>query len=812
MIMDWKQSIWRPIIIALFVNLLASPFVPAEEGNIFPVPQERRAPEISEGLPDQNLVVDFTHNQLSGHSYCDTPHHDLNWPDYDNTAWDKWTFTNSWSGDQYNVKFRVTNTPGGSDWDRDLYDSNHAMYRGDPYDRDFDTWGYANWGTALSPTITIPNKTEVVIDWCDWHKIEDYGTGTWDECRFHVYDLTTNTYYLLTDWWGATWWPADYPYQSYWAHYTFDISRVAGHNIQIYLWFDTKDPMYNRIDVRGQRVYGWFVDNIQITAGEERVYYEDFEPIPTAGVDIKLKDTIPTWNNLDIDWPTLTKEPYSITADQDTILEWRYPSMKAGQEETIGFDLNLYNLKSEENRLVNKGLELSYRDVEGHDIVLTTPPQYVQVYRSEYLVTISTDKTEYNPNENVLITTNITPPYFPTAICEVQIEDTQGNLVTKVGTIDLSTAIPGQANTYTFTWNSGSTYAGEYLATAILYQGGVEIDKVSTGFTILPLPVEQGMESILTTDKISYGSNENVEITSKVKSLAKNFIYENLKVIVEVINPEGGILSTNERITTLIPEATNTAKVYWNTGTNTPGDYTIKQKVIYQDQVIKQNIATFSIISSVEAKSALFGYIKVEPQSLLMGQSTNFSYQVANIGNVDLQNLTLKVIIVDPETKQAMEGYTYPETGLTLLKGESHLNSFSATINLLPKYYLVILQGEIEDTIIPIASTYLFVKLPATVRIEPESFDQNTGTFTAFVKFPVGFDISTITDATCDGASAYNLIYDSGENQMLLKFRRNEVTVLPIDTHFVVTGHFGEGLTFEGSDDIMKIIYEVAKR
>ncbi|PIP16762.1 MAG: hypothetical protein COX46_00280, partial [bacterium (Candidatus Ratteibacteria) CG23_combo_of_CG06-09_8_20_14_all_48_7] len=443
---------------------------------------------------------------------------------------------------------------------------------------------------------------------------------------------------------------------------------------------------------------------------------------------------------------------------------------------------------------------------------LTTPPQYVQVYRSEYLVTISTDKTEYNPNENVLITTNITPPYFPTAICEVQIEDTQGNLVTKVGTIDLSTAIPGQANTYTFTWNSGSTYAGEYLATAILYQGGVEIDKVSTGFTILPLPVEQGMESILTTDKISYGSNENVEITSKVKSLAKNFIYENLKVIVEVINPEGGILSTNERITTLIPEATNTAKVYWNTGTNTPGDYTIKQKVIYQDQVIKQNIATFSIISSVEAKSALFGYIKVEPQSLLMGQSTNFSYQVANIGNVDLQNLTLKVIIVDPETKQAMEGYTYPETGLTLLKGESHLNSFSATINLLPKYYLVILQGEIEDTIIPIASTYLFVKLPATVRIEPESFDQNTGTFTAFVKFPVGFDISTITDATCDGASAYNLIYDSGENQMLLKFRRNEVTVLPIDTHFVVTGHFGEGLTFEGSDDIMKIIYEVAKR
>lgn len=528
------------------------------------------------------------------------------------------------------------------------------------------------------------------------------------------------------------------------------------------------------------------------------------------GQDVSVTETIPA---TDIEYlsETVSEQPSEIKYEEGkTIIKWHYDSIGMNEIKTITFNSMVHNPISGEDRMVNESLSLSYTDFQGGTTTYSLGPQYVHVYRSQYLIGITTDKKEYNPNESVLITMNITLPYRTIATCDVQIEDLRGNLVAKVGTIDLSTAIIGQ-NTYNLTWNTGSTYAGEYLAIAILYQGGVEIDKVSSGFTILPLPVEQGLESILTTNKISYGSNENVEITSKVKSLAKNFTYENLQVIVEVINPEGEILSTNERMTTLIPEATNTAKLYWNTATNPPGNYTVKQRVVYQAQVIRQDIATFSIISSVEIKSALSGYIKVEPQSLLTGQSTNFSYQVVNIGNVDLQNLTLKVIIVDPETKQAVEGYTYPETGLTLLKGESHLNSFSATINLPPKYYLVILQGEVEGNVIPVASTYLLVKLPATIIIKPESFNQNTGTFTAFVTFPEGYNVSTITDATCDGAVAYNLIYNQGNNRMILKFRREEVKVLPIDIHFVVTGHFKEGLIFEGSDDIIKIIYEPQK-
>ena len=530
--------------------------------------------------------------------------------------------------------------------------------------------------------------------------------------------------------------------------------------------------------------------------------------IVLPGQDVRVTETIPA-TNVEYLPETVSEEPYEVRyVNGKTIIEWRYDSIAVDEVKTITFNSIVHNPVPGEDRMVNESLNLTYTNLQGGTTTYSLGPKYVHVYRSEYLINVSTDKKEYNPNEDVLITTNITPPYSTTATCDVQIEDSEGNLVTKVGTINLSQSTPGEINTYTFTWNTGSTYAGEYFVHAILYEKGVEIDDAFSGFTILPLPVAEGLNSSLVTNKVSYSSNENVEITSKVKSSATNYIYGNLLVNISILNPDGEVIFSQNRLINLLPGDTNTAKIYWNTGTNVPGEYTVKQKVVYKGEIVQENEITFSIVSSIKAKTALAGYIKVEPQSVLMGQSTTFSYQVTNIGNVDLANLTLKVMVVDPDTQTVPEGYTYTEQGLTLLKSESHSREFAAVINLPPKYYMVIFQGEIENTKIPIASTYLLVKLPATIIIKPESFKKNTGTFTAFVKFPEGYDVSTITDAECDGAPAYNLIYDSEENQMILKFSRDEVKVLPIDIHFVVTGHFGDGLIFEGYDDIMKVVLQ----
>jgi hypothetical protein len=82
------------------------------------------------------------------------------------------------------------------------------------------------------------------------------------------------------------------------------------------------------------------------------------------------------------------------------------------------------------------------------------------------------------------------------------------------------------------------------------------------------------------------------------------------------------------------------------------------------------------------------------------------------IGNVDLTNVALKVILIDPDTQTVPQGYAFIEEGLSIAKGARHAQQFSATISLPPKYYMVILQGEIDGKAMPIANTFLLVNLP----------------------------------------------------------------------------------------------------
>ncbi len=73
--------------------------------------------------------------------------------------------------------------------------------------------------------------------------------------------------------------------------------------------------------------------------------------------------------------------------------------------------------------------------------------------------------------------------------------------------------------------------------------------------------------------------------------------------------------------------------------------------------------------------------------------------------------------------------------------------------------------------------------------------------------------VATVSDATADGAPHERINYDTSEYKAIIKFRRADITILPVDTHFAVTGHFtynGETCMFTGSDDIKKVLEDEA--
>ncbi|MFH1458106.1 MAG: hypothetical protein ABIG31_02930 [Candidatus Omnitrophota bacterium] len=96
------------------------------------------------------------------------------------------------------------------------------------------------------------------------------------------------------------------------------------------------------------------------------------------------------------------------------------------------------------------------------------------------------------------------------------------------------------------------------------------------------------------------------------------------------------------------------------------------------------------------------------------------------------------------------------------------------------------------------------VKLQANVTIMPRVFLEGQGIFIALVKFPQGYNIRSITDAVCDGAPSKKIVFPF--NYAIILFKKEDITQLPLDTTFTLRGHFNNGLVFEGTDTIRRVI------
>jgi hypothetical protein len=97
-------------------------------------------------------------------------------------------------------------------------------------------------------------------------------------------------------------------------------------------------------------------------------------------------------------------------------------------------------------------------------------------------------------------------------------------------------------------------------------------------------------------------------------------------------------------------------------------------------------------------------------------------------------------------------------------------------------------------------------KILADVTIKPEVFVFNQGAFLALVKLPAQYNVSDIVQASCDGAQARLIMPIPQLKTAVMIFRRQDITVLPIDTTFVINGKLKNGQEFEGTDTIRKVL------
>jgi len=94
--------------------------------------------------------------------------------------------------------------------------------------------------------------------------------------------------------------------------------------------------------------------------------------------------------------------------------------------------------------------------------------------------------------------------------------------------------------------------------------------------------------------------------------------------------------------------------------------------------------------------------------------------------------------------------------------------------------------------------------LEAVVEIKPDKFNTRIRKFTAFVVLQEGFDTNLITKCVADGAVATEIVFDEGV--AVCTFNTDDITELPIDILFEVSGETSDGFTFLGSYEVDKIL------
>ena len=242
---------------------------------------------------------------------------------------------------------------------------------------------------------------------------------------------------------------------------------------------------------------------------------------------------------------------------------------------------------------------------------------------------------------------------------------------------------------FTFTWNTGNTPAGNYRVHAILSEGQTVVSEAYAQFTILP---DKKVTSKVTTDKISYTSNQPVTITSTITSQSTNYILTNLNAVVTIANPNGAVIYTDTKpVPILTPGQLTELKTYWNTANNPKGTYTVTLQVLDGTTTLSASKAVFQISGSAETGSGLSGTLNALPNPVYQGKAETLSYTVTNKGNEDMMGLSIKIIIVDPDTQSVMQ--TFNGTTDIAMNITASGNFTASTSNLKPKKYLAILQA-----------------------------------------------------------------------------------------------------------------------
>ena len=267
-------------------------------------------------------------------------------------------------------------------------------------------------------------------------------------------------------------------------------------------------------------------------------------------------------------------------------------------------------------------------------------------------VTVSTDAPVYHAQQLVTATGRLTNGGDAwTGQVVISVTDATGFLVQTLQDEVLTGLAYGESREFTATWQTGATFAGAYQIVARLVDPPGTVIAVATApFT---LAESTSLISSVASDQRTYTAHTQVQVTGTLAYTAGNALLPDVAVQLQIRNASDEVVATQTTILgDLVPGATATVELDWNTGTAAVGVYQLRLDAFQTGQPLSQARSQMTI---VPGGLRVAGSLTVSEEMPSPGMIQTAVYTVVNQGNGPIMQLPLMLSLVDAAAGSALQ-------------------------------------------------------------------------------------------------------------------------------------------------------------
>lgn len=272
-------------------------------------------------------------------------------------------------------------------------------------------------------------------------------------------------------------------------------------------------------------------------------------------------------------------------------------------------------------------------------------------------LTVATDAPTYTSDATAHLSALIlnTGALSGTFTAVLQVEDSNGQVVTRFDDVDLENLSVGTSHPIGVDWPANGILTGDYQLHGLLYDDrGEPIDEDLAPFQIVSTLLADRQASLrTTTDRAEYNANDLVRIDNLLRNLSTDALFSDITLQVQVVDPRGtDILRQGIPIGQLAPGQQTPHGLTLPLSGAEPGAYQVHaQAVDIRFGLLATDEAGFTVAQAFNR--SLNGLIETEKPQVVRGEANACMDRLSTLGGT-LTNLEIRQRLVNLETGEVV--------------------------------------------------------------------------------------------------------------------------------------------------------------